>query len=129
MQTVQSKQVGIHFSGHGGPGVLEFEDEYGRGAKVPIVQLVEHLRDALPGGRLPPFFYLASSHGNPPASTVQRASAAERVTHVTPSHRLPLGVTISLARPTGAAVRPPRAPSARREWPWRWCHRCLTCGP
>ncbi len=57
--------TGIHFSGHGGPGRLLFEDDEGREAPVPVQEMVERLRQRLPG-ELPPFFYLASCHGNDP---------------------------------------------------------------
>jgi len=33
---------------------------------VAVSELLRHLRDGLPDGLLPPFFYLASCHGNDP---------------------------------------------------------------
>jgi tetratricopeptide (TPR) repeat protein len=59
--------TGIHFSGHGQPGALLFEDDEGRDDAVPVEQLIQTLRERLPDARtLPPFFYLASCHGNDP---------------------------------------------------------------
>jgi tetratricopeptide (TPR) repeat protein len=62
----QAKPAGIHFSGHGGPGQLQFEDDEGRGQSVAVGELVDRLRRSLPDGSLPPFFYLANCHGNDP---------------------------------------------------------------
>jgi len=55
--------TGIHFSGHGNPGSLLFEDEFGDGMEVKTKTLIERLRKELPSG-FPSFFYLASCHGN-----------------------------------------------------------------
>lgn len=55
--------TGIHFSGHGNPGSLLFEDEFGDGVEVETEELIEGLCKKSPSG-LPPFFYLASCHGN-----------------------------------------------------------------
>jgi tetratricopeptide (TPR) repeat protein len=55
--------TGIHFSGHGAPGVLLFETEENEPHQVPITQLVQRLRTQTPSG-LPGFFYLACCHGN-----------------------------------------------------------------
>lgn len=52
----------MHFSGHGGPGELIFEDEYGQSRPVPIHQLLSEIRQASPE-HWPRFFYLASCHG------------------------------------------------------------------
>ncbi len=60
--------TGIHFSGHGGPGQLQFEDDGGRAHTVKVGDLVDRLRRSLPDGSLPPFFYLANCHGNDPAA-------------------------------------------------------------
>jgi hypothetical protein len=60
------RPTGIHFSGHGGPGTLLFEDDEGDQDPVPLTKLVERLRKAMPDGQLPPFFYLANCHGNSP---------------------------------------------------------------
>jgi hypothetical protein len=59
--------TGIHFSGHGGPGRLVFEDDEGDEAPVSVHELVRRLRARVPGG-LRPFFYLASCHGNEPGA-------------------------------------------------------------
>jgi tetratricopeptide (TPR) repeat protein len=56
--------TGVHFSGHGGPGLLVFEDDDGEASEVPVAELAERLRREMPNGRLPPFFYLACCHGN-----------------------------------------------------------------
>ena len=40
--------MGIHFSGHGGPGSLEFEDEEGDTQAVSINELLDKLRTSLP---------------------------------------------------------------------------------
>ena len=59
--------TGIHFSGHGGPGVLLFEDDLGYDDEVAVEAVLDALRQHLPDGRrIPPFFYLASCHGNEP---------------------------------------------------------------
>ncbi len=69
VQTVAAKKpTGIHFSGHGGPGVLSFEDDEGRARPVAVGELTSELRKNAPEGLLPPFFYLANCHGNDPAA-------------------------------------------------------------
>ena len=69
VQTVAAKKpAGIHFSGHGGPGVLSFEDDEGRERPVAVDELVSELKKNDPEGLLPPFFYLANCHGNDPAA-------------------------------------------------------------
>ena len=73
----REKPIGIHFSGHGTPGHLVFEDNFGQEDAVPIATLVQELTQRLPGGQLPTFFYLASCHGNTPASTETRALGSE----------------------------------------------------
>jgi hypothetical protein len=74
---VREKPTRIHFSGHGAPGRLVFEDELGQEDPVPITRLVEGLRAQVEGGGLPSFFYLASCHGNTAASTERSASGSE----------------------------------------------------
>lgn len=67
IETVRTAQpTGIHFSGHGAPGALVFESDEGYEDKVPIDRLVTAMRRS-EGGGLPPFFFLASCHGNTPA--------------------------------------------------------------
>lgn len=56
---------GIHFSGHGTPGALIFENDEGFEDRVEIDRLVTELRQR-GDGALPPFFYLACCHGNTP---------------------------------------------------------------
>lgn len=59
--------TGIHFSGHGKPGALLFENDYGQEDEVPVEKVLDALRHRLPDSRrLPPFFYLACCHGNTP---------------------------------------------------------------
>lgn len=57
------KPTVIHFSGHGAPGALVFEDDEGRAYEVSIHDLLQKLRTRIDGA-LPPLFYLASCHGN-----------------------------------------------------------------
>ena len=69
IETVERvRPQGIHFSGHGMPGALLFENDEGRDDRVAVQDLIQKLRNRLPDDRsLPPFFYLASCHGNEPA--------------------------------------------------------------
>jgi hypothetical protein len=66
---------GIHFSGHGTPGKLVFENDEGFEDKVPIDRLVTELRTH-GNGALPPFFFLASCHGNTPAKPAEGQSGS-----------------------------------------------------
>jgi tetratricopeptide (TPR) repeat protein len=59
--------VGVHFSGHGGPGTLVFEDEYGASKPVEIRELLAEIRRRAPE-RLPRFFFLACCHGGDPVT-------------------------------------------------------------
>ena len=70
LETVYAEEpTGIHFSGHGMPGALQFEDDEGRDDTVEVGKVIKSLRQKLPDGRrLPPFFYLASCHGNDPSA-------------------------------------------------------------
>jgi len=64
--------TGIHFSGHGAPGALLFENDEGQDLRVAVTEVLETLRSDLPDAqRLPPFFYLASCHGNDPTDPEQ----------------------------------------------------------
>ena len=64
--------TGVHFSGHGKPGALLFESNEGLGHVVPVREVIDALRRRLPDDRrLPPFFYLATCHGNDPARLEQ----------------------------------------------------------
>ncbi len=66
--TVRAERpTAIHFSGHGAPGALAFEDDEGREAVVSIHDLLFKLRQRIDGA-LPPLFYLASCHGNDPGA-------------------------------------------------------------
>jgi hypothetical protein len=76
--TVQrAKPTGIHFSGHGSPGRLQFEDDEGGARLVSTVELLEGLRRELPDGILPPFFYLANCHGNDPSAIGEGQAGVE----------------------------------------------------
>ena len=55
----------VHFSGHGGPSVLQFETEENEPHAVQIEDLVQRLRTETPSG-LPQLFYLSCCHGNTP---------------------------------------------------------------
>jgi len=61
----KSEPIGVHFSGHGAPGFLLFENEEGREDLVPIGKLINEIRTKA-SNRLPRFFYLASCCGNDP---------------------------------------------------------------
>ncbi|MGE0642341.1 MAG: TIR domain-containing protein [Nitrospira sp.] len=61
----RERPCGIHFSGHGTPGALVFENDEGFEDRVEIDRLVTELRQR-GDGALPPFFYLACCHGNTP---------------------------------------------------------------
>lgn len=67
----------LHFSGHGQPGQLLFEDDYGLPDPTPIEHLVRDLKARLPSGRpLPRVFFLATCHGNSGTSTSDAPEAA-----------------------------------------------------
>ena len=57
--------TGIHFSGHGAPGMLLFETGENEPDEVRAERLVHRLRTETPAG-LPRFFYLGCCHGNTP---------------------------------------------------------------
>ena len=64
--------TGVHFSGHGKPGALLFESDEGLDHLVPVHEVLDALRRRLADDRpLPPFFYLATCHGNEPARLEQ----------------------------------------------------------
>src|SRR5262249_39718724 len=75
IETVQRhKPTGVHFSGHGGPGVLLFEDEDGAAARCRVKELADRLgREGRE--RPPPFFYLACCHGNDVGEDAASAAA------------------------------------------------------
>ena len=56
----------IHFSGHGGRGVLHFEDEFGGDLKLPVHDLITRARQK-GVQRWPRLFYLSCCHGQTPA--------------------------------------------------------------
>ena len=121
-----ARPTGLHFSGHGGPGQLLFEDDEGEGAPVSIAELARRLRVGVPGG-LPPFFYLANCHGNEPGSCEEggaglRSLAAglhrEGITQVVGYYgpiadELSTQAEVALS-PRSPTARRPALPSARR---------------
>lgn len=72
--TAESPGAVLHFSGHGLPGALLFEDGEGFGEVVPVETLHTALNTrVLRAGGFPRLFFLASCHG---ASTVVGAAGA-----------------------------------------------------
>lgn len=65
--TARMRPTAIHFSGHGSPGKLWFEDELGFSRGVAIEELVTDMNTALTRSGEPPalpkLFWLASCHG------------------------------------------------------------------
>jgi tetratricopeptide (TPR) repeat protein len=58
------KASAVHFSGHGLPGELVFEDDYGLSEKIAIDELLRRLRLTLAEPEtFPRLFFLASCHG------------------------------------------------------------------
>ncbi|MFH2043583.1 MAG: DUF3856 domain-containing protein [Pseudomonadota bacterium] len=55
----------VHFTGHGSPGTLLFENEIGENAEIPISYLLTQMRASAVGEQpvLPQVFYLASCYG------------------------------------------------------------------
>ena len=70
----------VHFTGHGKPGSLLFEDEGGGKINIPISTLLTELRAGAGVGRptLPPVFYLASCHGASGTTASDQASPGYR---------------------------------------------------
>lgn len=84
----------VHFSGHGGPAQLLFENELGGGELVPVHHLVAAMREAT-HGRLPHLFYLATCFGadlgdaaagtiTSTAAELHRSGVTQVVAHVGP---------------------------------------------
>ncbi|HEX5270816.1 MAG TPA: CHAT domain-containing protein, partial [Gemmataceae bacterium] len=125
---------GVHFSGHGGPGSLVFEDDDGAARVVPVAELAERLRRDMPNGRLPPFFYLACCHGDGgaelSAARLHRAGVAQVVGYSGPiqdalSTRAEAALYGALAagHTTRQAVRAVRNALLRRDgesFPFAW---------
>jgi len=63
----RTEATAVHFSGHGLPGQLVFEDELGLSHPVPVIDLITKIRQRIQKSGVPkPFpglFYLASCHG------------------------------------------------------------------
>jgi tetratricopeptide (TPR) repeat protein len=85
----------VHFSGHGRPGELLFEDEAALAHPVTVGELARRLRE---GARLPRLLYLSACHGAT-AGSAGRAAPGERM------------VDAALA---GEATRPSTAASLHR---------------
>jgi hypothetical protein len=73
----RERPTGLHFSGHGAPRKLVFEDLEGGEDPVAVDDLLDRLRGATPDGKLPPFFYLASCHGNTPGEPEKGKAGSE----------------------------------------------------
>jgi hypothetical protein len=71
------RPVGVHFSGHGLPGKLQFENDEGRAHEVAVGEVIVRMRTELPDGGLPKFFFLASCHGNEPAQPEEGQPGSE----------------------------------------------------
>jgi tetratricopeptide (TPR) repeat protein len=71
----EHEPIGVHFSGHGAPGKLLFEDDEGMEDFAAISDLLKRIRTKSPG-RFPRFFYLASCHGNTPADPEEGESGS-----------------------------------------------------
>jgi tetratricopeptide (TPR) repeat protein len=69
--------LGVHFSGHGGPATLVFENEFGEEDIVSVHDLLTRIRQQV--GERPRFFYLACCHGgDAPSLLQQRAGKIEQ---------------------------------------------------
>ncbi len=70
----------VHFTGHGKPGALLFEDEDGGKINIHISTLLAELRAGAAVGQptLPPVFYLASCHGASGTAVSGQASPGYR---------------------------------------------------
>ncbi len=73
----RERPTGIHFSGHGVPRRLAFEDDEGGEHLVTVDELLQPLREQVSDGKLPPFFYLASCHGNTPGEPEKGTPGSE----------------------------------------------------
>jgi hypothetical protein len=79
----ESPPIGVHFSGHGGAGMLLFEDAHGEAELVAVDALLTEIRRRT-SERLPRFFYLACCHGGDARlsnATDQGLSAVATVLH------------------------------------------------
>ncbi|MDR1999556.1 MAG: CHAT domain-containing protein [Frankiaceae bacterium] len=68
----------LHLSGHGGPGVLEFEDDDGNARQLTADQFVY---EAIPPGRMPPVVALAACHSDAQTATGDSSFARGLVEH------------------------------------------------
>jgi tetratricopeptide (TPR) repeat protein len=73
----RERPIGVHFSGHGSPGQLVFENDEGEEDSVSIGHLLGRLRERVEDGGLPKFFYLASCYGNEPGSPDKSQAGSE----------------------------------------------------
>jgi tetratricopeptide (TPR) repeat protein len=67
----ENDPIGVHFSGHGEPGRLIFEDEEGMENPVTISNLLKKIREKTLD-RFPKFFYLSSCHSNTSAKPTEK---------------------------------------------------------
>ncbi|MEM8558922.1 MAG: tetratricopeptide repeat protein [Bacteroidota bacterium] len=86
--------LGFHFSGHGMPGQLLFENDEGFKDEVEVADLLARIRNT-ETVRFPRFAYLASCHGNTPMRLDTDEDAAEGADVQTEADRL--GSTIAVA--------------------------------
>jgi tetratricopeptide (TPR) repeat protein len=70
----------IHYSGHGGPGVLLFEDEFGGPREVPVRDMIARARNK-GVQRWPRLFYLACCHGQTSAQIASMATSTAASLH------------------------------------------------
>jgi tetratricopeptide (TPR) repeat protein len=68
----------LHLSGHGGPGVLELEDEQGAARPVTAEQF---LTEAVPAGCMPAVIALAACYTDAPSQATAASFAAELAAH------------------------------------------------
>jgi tetratricopeptide (TPR) repeat protein len=133
------KPTAIHFSGHGAPASLVFEDDEGRADVVPVDSLLRRLRARIEGP-LPPLFFLASCHGNDigganaetSAACLHREGVAQVVGYDGPindelSTRAEVAFYRALAegRTTREAVRQAREALSEPSHPFAWAQLVL----
>jgi tetratricopeptide (TPR) repeat protein len=134
----EHKPMGIHFSGHGGPGTLLFEDDEGMPKEIEVREFLRELRSCISDPEsFPRFLYLASCHGNTPpevdkdeagsyssAAQLHREGIAEVVGYFGPIHdELSTRAEVALYRaiaeglPTRIGIRQARLALSERLTP------------
>jgi len=97
------KAAVVHFSGHGLPGHLVFEDDYGFSQKVSVAELADRLHRAVPEpGSFPRLFFLASCHGTTGGSAPVSEPAEEAA--VTREPRTDLAAALGEGPSTAAVL-------------------------